>query len=178
MRGDWRKMKRILGLILIVVAVLSLFVSLAGLIEIWKMNTGRYNYLIDGDKYQYPTMVFLKANQIQNVLPNATACSAANVHKMDDSGMEIQLGSVWKANWLQIGLDHDDRYQIIYFNGKRELSRQDISTAYLTDPGGISARIIQVPTAARKGFDRVRIFPTQGSEPYCLGYLTRLQPAR
>jgi len=142
------------------------------LVEIWKMNTGQYDYLIDYEAYRYPEMV--KTSQGEVPAKPATendACSASTVIKMTDSGIEIQLDSIQHAAWLEMGLDDDDRYWIEYFQGEEMIASQPITTAYLPEPGGISTRLFQVSQKAAKfGYDRIRIFPLSGDGEYCLGY--------
>ncbi len=142
------------------------------LMEIWKMNTGQYNHLIDYEAYRYPDMV--KISQADAPAKPGTdndTCSAAAAIKMTDSGLEIQLDSTKNAAWLEMGLDDDDRYLIEYYQGETKIASQAIATAYLPEPGGISTRLFQVPQkAAKSGYDRIQIFPLSGDEDYCLGY--------
>jgi len=149
----------------------SLF-SFDRLIEIWKMNTGQYNGLIHRDAFLYPDMVFLKVEQVSRPVPIGTACNAASVTPIDDSGAEIRFGKKVELRQLDIGLDHNDQYMIEYYEGDKHLASQIIPTAYLPDPGGISPRIVTVPkNVMQKGMTRIRIFPLAGDGTYCFGYV-------
>jgi arabinofuranosyltransferase len=141
-------------------------------VEIWKMNTGQYNDLIHGDGFRYPDLVKVDGKSVAKILANGTACGTPDTRVMKDSGIEVKFSSFNRAKSLQIGLDHNDTYQIVYYHDQKELAEQFISTALLPDPGGISARMVQVPAAVSKnGFNRVRIFPQSDDGSYCLGYL-------
>lgn len=143
------------------------------LLEIWKMNTGQYDDLINTDRYQYPNMVKMDLDEVSTPLPQATACSAAGPVIIDDSGIEILLPEISRGLWMHISLDHNDKYRIFYYNGEKQLAIQSIPTAYMPEPGGISVRTVKIPgTATRRGFDRIRIIPlTSEDESFCLGYV-------
>jgi arabinofuranosyltransferase len=156
---------------LLVITRGSLF-SPERLVEIWKMNTGQYDYLIDYEAYRYPEMVKINQDSLLTKSTNENdTCSTAGAIKMNDSGVEMNLDSTLHAAWLEMGLDDDDRYWIEYFQGEKIIASQSIATAYLPEPGGISTRLFQVPQkAVKSGYDRIRIFPLSGDGDYCLGY--------
>jgi len=140
------------------------------LVEIWKMNTGQYDALIDRDAYRYPGMIKKVAAEVDSPSPAPTNCQSTAAVVMEDSGVEISLVQPSLAGQLEINLDHNDRYRVVYYLGSQELAQQIIPTAYLPDPGGISSRTVTVPEKAQTaGFNRVRVFPFAGEEPYCLG---------
>lgn len=143
------------------------------LVEIWKMNTGQYDHLIDSDRYQYPNLQRLNLATVSSPLPDATACTADGPIIMDDSGIEILLPEDDHSQWMHISLDHNDKYRIVYYYGEQEITMQTIPTAWLPEPGGISVRTINVPkSATRRGFDRIRIIPlTTEDQSFCLGYV-------
>jgi arabinofuranosyltransferase len=146
------------------------------LLEIWKMNTGQYDYLIHSERFQFPTMQRIDLAKVSTPLPRATLCTASDPVSMDDSGIEIQLSQISHDQWLQIALDHNDKYRLFYYLGERESGTQTVPTAYLPEPGGISVRTLRIPTAiARKGFDRIHIVPLSTEDKsYCLGYIQLL----
>lgn len=141
------------------------------LIEIWKMNTGQYDDLIDKDFYRYPTMKHVDLSSLsREKREDGTPCSAKGVLKLTDSGVEIQLPSVTHASNISLSLDHNDRYQVQYMLGGQEVAMQDVPVAYLPDPGGLMRRELIVPRRAIiSGYDRIRVFPFSGEEEYCLG---------
>ncbi len=144
------------------------------LIEIWKMNTGQYDHLINTDRYKYPNLKRVNLAEISTPLPGATACTAEGPIIMDDSGIEILLPVDSHSEWMHISLDHNDKYRIFYYYGEKELAMQTIPTAWLPEPGGISVRTIRIPNSAvRGGYNRIRIIPlTTEDQSFCLGYVT------
>lgn len=142
------------------------------LLEIWKMNTGQYDGLIDGDLYRYPGLARRAYAEVNAPASQPANCQSAGAVAMEDSGLEISFAEPVQAGWLEFNLDHDDRYLAVYYRGSQELAQQIIPTAYLSDPGGISTRMVAVPAkAVTPGFNRVRLFPYAGEAPYCLGSL-------
>ncbi len=141
-------------------------------VEIWRFNTGQYDHLIDRDRYQYPTLVRLDLADVTQVIPRGTGCRHPSVTVMDDSGVEVQLGEPRRPTWLWVSLSHNDRYRLRYFLGETQVGEQPIATAYLPEPGGVSARLVRLPKGVSQGgFDRLRILPLQGDGEYCLAYL-------
>ena len=143
------------------------------LLEIWKMNTGQYDHLINTDRYLYPTMQRKDLAEVSVSLPQNTACTAEGPVIIDDSGVEILLPETSHSRWMHISLDHNDKYRIFYFTGDQQIAMRSIPTAYLPEPGGISVRTLKTPgSVARRGFDRIRIIPlTTEDQTFCLGYV-------
>lgn len=143
------------------------------LIEIWKMNTGQYDHLLHKTAYQYPDMMTVDLDAVSTPLSNGILCSDTKVFAMNDSGVEIVLPSTQYHQWLQISLDHNDKYRVNYYKAGQQIGQQTIPTAYLPEPGGISLRTIRVPASVRKnGFDRVHLLPlTSDDRLFCIGYL-------
>jgi arabinofuranosyltransferase len=142
------------------------------LLEIWKMNTGQYDYLINKEMYQYPNLKHLALSKLGKEVENLTPCTASGLTALDDSGVEIDLEGLSHASNLEIGLDHDDKYRLSILFDQKVLATQDISTARLPDPGGISKRRVEIPPqVAAAGYNRLRILPLTDSAPYCLAYL-------
>ena len=143
------------------------------LLEIWKMNTGQYDHLINTDRYQYPGMLQVNLAAVSIPLPQTTLCSAKGPIIINDSGIEILMPEDYRSQWMHISLDHNDKYRIFYYDGEHELAMQTIPTAYLPEPGGISIRTIKVPNSViRRGFDRIRILPlATDDQSFCLGYI-------
>ena len=143
------------------------------LAEIWKMNTGQYDYLINRDFYRYPDIEKINIDEIQNAIPNKTSCNDEDVYIINDSGIEISLNETSHADIIETSLDHNDSYQIDYLLDASVIDSQTIPTAHLQDPGGLSIRRFYTPTSVQqKGFNAIRILPLTGEEEYCIGALS------
>jgi arabinofuranosyltransferase len=130
---------------------------------IWLMNTHQLDYLIDFETYRYPDTVERSAAQLA---PDAG--KKAEAISMSDSGMVITLPEVSHATQLEISLDSDDEYQVIYYQDKTVLAEQMVNAPFT--PDGLAQRRLTVPLkAAQSGYDRLRVLPVRGDDSYHLG---------
>lgn len=122
---------------------------------IWELNTGQYDYLIDYDRYRYPDMVFVDLSYI-----GGEAGEEKRAVAFSDDGLEIDLGMAWHAKWLELSLDYQNDYEIIFFREGRELAMVRVPADGCQED---RVCIIDVPTGIIEGgLDRIRIFPQRG----------------
>ena len=146
------------------------------LIEIFKMNLGYYDDLIDWDKYRYPEMVHLSLNE------NLTHPKSPDLLWDDpentlfgDSGIEIRLEESSHARWLEISLSSDDDFLVLFLLGDKEIARQKIRAPQYPE-GGTAIHQVFVPSKTQEtGFDSFRILPVYG-ENFSLGHVLILAP--
>ncbi|MEW5912840.1 MAG: hypothetical protein AB1814_09815 [Thermodesulfobacteriota bacterium] len=87
-------------------------------------------------------------------------------------GAEIVFDRPQPGPWLELSLDGDDAYRLIFLNQGRELAALNLPAGKKT---ALALHRLRIPPAAA-GFTRLRIIPSQGDQRYALGHL-RL-PAR
>ncbi len=130
---------------------------------IWLMNTHQLDYLIDFETYRYPETVERSADELAPIggkTPKAIS--------MSDSGAVITLPQVSHAAQLEISLDSNDEYRVIYYQGKTVLAEQPVNAPFT--PEGLALRRLTVPVkAAQSGYDRLRVLPVRGDDSYHLG---------
>jgi arabinofuranosyltransferase len=127
---------------------------------IWGLNTGQYDFLIDYDRYRYPDMVFV---DLSYLVGNAGEEKEAVV--FSDHGLEIDLGNASHATSLELALDHQNDYEIIFFSEGREIAMVGVPE----DGCQEGVCIIDVPSGIiESGFDRIRFFPQRGDGNYHL----------
>jgi len=140
--------------------------SRARFLEIWKMNLGRYKDLIDADAYKYPGMIRVG-------LSAAMSPKKAGGYVLTNSGIQIDLGRPRHEKQLEISVDANDDYEIVYLRGKTQLARSRIIGRI--DEKGLAVRVLPIPpAAAAKGYDKIRIFPLWGDETYSVGHVRLL----
>jgi hypothetical protein len=116
-------------------------------------------------------MVRLPLTAVQTPLPEGTALDHEGVVVFTVHGLEIGLETAVHHTQLELSLDNNDDYQIIYFNGSKEVGQQDLPAPYA--PDGLAIHTLNIPpTAVQAGFDRLRIFPTRGDDVFGLGHIT------
>ncbi|NPV84928.1 MAG: hypothetical protein HPY45_02810 [Anaerolineae bacterium] len=151
------------------------------LVEIWRMNTGQYDHLIDRDKYQYPAMISVSIFDVSGVTPEGMAQGEARKVVFFDSGLEILLGmQIPGKEFIEIALDGNDHYRIVYLRENMELASQVIHAT--RKESGLVVYRLPIPGKAQEAkFDRIRIFPlrwagftlapARGDDQFGLGYI-------
>lgn len=140
------------------------------LVEIWRFNTHQYDHLVDFDAYRYPHLVRVGLARVSEPkAPGAPASNPANI-PFYDSGIEIDLGARRSAVRLEVSLDGNDIYQLVYLSGSARVAAQTIPAPSLS-PGLAVHRLDVPPGAAARGYDRIRILPMQGDDTYALGHV-------
>ena len=139
--------------------------------EIWHMNLGQNDYLIDYEAYRYPGMVHTPLTAVQTPKPAGTPLDSPGVLLFSPRGLEIQLETAVHPTQLQLSLDNNDDYQLVYFNDGVEVGQQLVPAPYT--PDGLAVHEVTIPeTAVAAGFNRVRIFPMRGDNLFGLGHFT------
>jgi hypothetical protein len=84
------------------------------------------------------------------------------------SCLELRLGwsSVRNAGRLEISLDHNDRYRLIYYRGERLLGHADVAPDRRVGSG-----LQRVWLDAPAGFDALGVLPLYGDGSYSLGHV-------
>ncbi len=142
----------------------------ARLREVWRLNTGQYEYLIDRDRYRHPYLVRVTLDEVAAPKAAGTARRARGNTLFYDSGIEIDLGATVQSAQIEVSLDANDDYQIVYLNGDRVVGRQTVGAADWQPV--LAVYDLDVPRrAARRGYARIRILPLRGDGTYVLGHL-------
>jgi len=142
----------------------------ARLREIWRLNTGQYDHLIDRDAYRLPHLVRVSLADVAVPQVAGTMWNARGNTLFYDSGVEIALGMMARAARIEVSLDANDAYQVVYLNGTRTVGEQIVKAS--NRQSALAVYTLTVPRRAiRCGYERIRIFPLHGDETYVLGHL-------
>lgn len=131
-------------------------------VAIWQLNTGALDHLIDHDQYRHPTLLKVALSAVAQPFKRGTDAKATGVRKLSSSGLEITLDGVKRNKRIELSLDANDQYEIVYIKGLHTLATQDIAASHLK---GLD--VISLTTPARAvdvGFDRLRIYPVKGRD--------------
>lgn len=141
--------------------------------EIWRLNTGYYDDLVDSDAYRFPGMVRVDASAVRAFQAHRAPTDGPGITRFTGDGLEITLSEGRSfARQLDITLDGGGRYRLMFLDGSAPRGWVN-----LLDPG---ARFVgqlvllhaRVPRdAARNGFDRVRVIPFIPGEEHWFGHL-------
>jgi len=84
-------------------------------------------------------------------------------------GLWIDLGEYFRAKRMEISLDHNDDYQLLFLNGDLLLADRVVQR---TMRGGLSVHTVDIPAeAAAEGFDKIWLFPLRGDNMYSIGHI-------
>ena len=142
---------------------------------IWQMNTGQLDHLIDPRLSLYPDLVHVTLEQAPVTRPPMEGENPTGALAFTDSGLEIELDEASRAEEIELSLDADAGFRLLFYLGEQEVGQ--LSAPALPNPAaGLAVRSLAIPPAVRKlGFDRLHILPVVGDGSYSLGHL-RLLP--
>ena len=138
--------------------------------RILRFHLGHYEHLIDYEKYRYPGMKRQVETSLHDKIPEGTSTKDPRVTRFGISGLEVQLEKKRAAAWLHASLDANDNYRLVFFSESEGVG-EVLVRSYHTD----NLHLFDVPVpegATRRGYDRIRIFPAWGEEPYAIGHLS------
>jgi len=137
------------------------------LVEIWKMNTGQYNHLIDFERYRYPDIKTVNIKDIAHEPPSGE--NREDTYRLWDVGVNIIFDQVSFASTVELSYEGDDGCRLEFFNADEK-----VDTINIKANGGNDSLIVYQKSLSKKaqqrGFDRVHIYPTGGDEHYILGH--------
>jgi len=132
------------------------------------MNLDRYDYLLDRAE-----PVMLEANLADYSTPRpAGAPWWRHEHLMIPTrGVRINIGTVSHARQLDVSLDGDDDYRLVFLRD-RQASDSLVISAAEHPQGGLAVHRCDIPTrAAETGFDAIIIIPHGAGRQYALGHI-------
>jgi len=88
--------------------------------EIWKMNTGQYDHLIDFDTYRYPDMKIIDYSEVSTPQKTGDNVSKSLV-AFWDVGLEVRMEEPVYARSFTVTLESNDDYQLEFFSEGRLL---------------------------------------------------------
>jgi arabinofuranosyltransferase len=144
--------------------------SIKRLIEIWNINIGKYDHLIDSYiNYYLNFPEKIRLSEASEPKAMGTPWNAINNFVISKPGIEIDLEKKYHSKHIEFSLDNNDTYQIIYFNEGLRIGEQIIQPP----PGwGLSICSIKVPQEVReKGYNMIKVVPQEGDEAYSIGHI-------
>ncbi|MCB0076941.1 MAG: hypothetical protein KDD73_05910 [Anaerolineales bacterium] len=146
----------------------------ARLAAIWDLNVGGSQRYFDWEAYRFPDKVTVEAASVSEAVPAGIAWDDPRTTPFPDDGIEIVLPRLSRANMLELSLDINDLYRLVYWNGDRMVASEPLSMRDVAESMG--TKRVAVPHAAqRTGFDRVHIFVAFGDDAYALGHFRLLE---
>ena len=137
------------------------------LIEIWNMNMGKYNYLLNTTSSIHVNLGSITVPKSQGAPWN----SPDNI-QFHDSGVEVNLENIYHSHSIEISLDHNDTYKIIYLLGNSELDSYVIEGNKVSIQEGLAVYSVKVlPKTRINGFNKIKVIPMRGDGMYSIGHI-------
>ena len=136
--------------------------SRSRLVEIWRMNSGYYEALIDSNAFRFPEQIMLRLS--------AAGFRRAPI-ELTGSGVVIKLAQVSHAQTLTIWLSSADAYRMIYKRDGQMVAEQRLRAPIFPEQGLAQHRLVVPDEAQDAGFDEIWVLPVQGLGPYYFGGL-------
>lgn len=137
------------------------------LVEIWRLNTGHYDYLLD--RYPRPNALPLTLSQINDP---ATHDFIKGYNLADYSNFQLNFDQPRHAKQIAVQLRpnpahhinyEEESYQLIYYRGDTPVDYQIAWLFFLQaiPESGITSMLTVPEKAVVQGYDRIQIFPAQ-----------------
>lgn len=137
-------------------------------VNIWQLNTGALDHLINRDHYRHPDLLKVGLATVSKSFRNGAAWDKDGTHIFGSSGIEIYLNGVQHNAQVEVSLDSSDRYEVVFMRGTWRVDGLETRATHF---GGLSVHRLNVPAdAVRHGYDRIRVYPLQGTK-FSLGHL-------
>jgi len=141
--------------------------------EIIKMNFGFYNRYIKA--YLMHPLYYVTYNEVRKPILPGTPYNHNACRLIAQGGIKISFDSRRYYPVLEISVDSNDRYRMIFFDSTNEVGAVEIPPTF-QKIGGMAVDTVQVPPAAvENGYDHVVVVPVKGDEAYSFGHLRYLK---
>ncbi len=141
---------------------------------IYEFNTGRLENLVDFETYHYPEHLEVDLKDYNTPKSSGTDWDHPGNLILSYSGVIVRLGNLVHAKQVELSLDHNDDYRLLYFSHGKEIGHRDIQADH--EGPGLQNYLVKTPWYIRaQGFDLLRVLPLSGDNKYSLGHL-RLLP--
>ena len=93
---------------------------------------------------------------------------------LDERGLRVGLDSIHHDPFVEISVDHDDEYKVIYFKGSDPVGSTAILPRHI-DTAGLRVDALDIPaTAVASGYDAINVYPLSGDGLYSVGHVRLL----
>jgi arabinofuranosyltransferase len=130
-------------------------------IEIWRLNAGAYDHLVDRELYSNPPRIDLTRSDLPAVTPVPGAWDAPGSVLLYRNGARVSLGQIEHAKRIEITVGTGGRYSVALFLGKERVQEQTISTRAMNLGRRILVRRVLTISAdaVSKGYDAIDVIP-------------------
>jgi hypothetical protein len=93
-----------------------------------------------------------------------------------ECGIQIKLGKLYHAKRMEISMDRNNTYQIIYLHNNLELAKQTSRSHFTSPSGKLVVNSLDVPgRAVQNGYNRIIILPLTDNGMRVIGHIRPLK---
>lgn len=141
---------------------------------IFGMALGRYEHLIDVQRYRFPPAPSVPQASLAEPRAPGSRTGASGTTLVEWPGLDVVLPQPSHAGRIEVGVDGNDAWALVYFRGAQDLAISKLPRRPGSAPG-LEPIVADVPrSAAEAGFDRVRVIPYGGDGRSAIGQLRPL----
>jgi arabinofuranosyltransferase len=151
--------------------------SLERLQAIWWLNTGGPDRVVNAETWRYTGAIKIQASKLAwRVADGVRLDGRKLVYEFGQAGVYVKFAERQHPNVLELSVSGQDRYEIVFYDGREEVARVDVPYRLVYRTNGVVARRIELPEhLSERGFLRLRILPetkSQAKRPlYLIGHL-------
>lgn len=137
--------------------------------EIYKFNTGAYQYLVDDYVFSLTVLNYnqISAPKVQGTAYNAKGC---HVFGIEDS-LIVNFDQATNATVLEVSVDHNDDYDFSFFLNQTEIGRARLPQHWIEERGLRIDTVIVPDSIAERSYNYIHIKGVEGDGKYSLGHL-------
>lgn len=91
-----------------------------------------------------------------------------------DEGLRVDLGAICHNAQIEVSVDHNDTYELVFYRGQGAVGRLQLSP-HSGGTGGLRVETVNVPPEViSSGYDSIGVFPVSGDGLYSVGHLRLL----
>ena len=133
-----------------------------------RLNLGHYDHLLP---VTLSPQQRISRQDVTMLVSQGSPWDADGTTHIHPTGAQVDLGEIVAVHWLEIALDHNDDYRLVFVRGTIPIDSLVVPAAHIRG-GGMALHLIDVPAkAAETGFDAIRIYPRSGDCFYSVGHL-------
>ncbi len=137
---------------------------------IWRLNSGQDDHLVDVMAYRFHDREIVELEVLQDPKPAGSPSEDGKNLQIYNGGVDVILPEILHVDQLEVSLDSNDVYEIVYVNEGHELGSQFIEGGQITE--GLAIYDIEIPAeVSATGFDNVEVYPAGGDGKYYVGHL-------
>lgn len=142
------------------------------LAEIWRMNMGQYDHLIDTAYYFDPPIQRVTLSEVHTTIMRKAEVDWGKINPFYQKGIQIDLEKTFNASRVEISVDNLNTYGLILLDGEKILMERTFSNPCKPVNEHFDVYNFNIPSSVAKGgYNKLRIVPMLPRTTFSLGHV-------